>query len=69
MEEDIEDKDVHMPIPEEIKICCEKIQKTWSKHKLASRLVVPTADSSISVIDTSGLPPQLRMLASDIKVG
>lgn len=59
----MEDKD-YLPTPEEIKISCENIQKSWSKSRLLSRLVTHPSDGSIPTIDTSNLSSQIRMLSS-----
>ena len=59
-EEDEEDSKDYFPTPEEIRIACENIQKSWSKHRKKSRRTVEQAQLSVRIIDTSSLGYQLR---------
>lgn len=59
---DEENKD-YLPTPEEIRIACDNIQKSWSNHRKKSRLTVEQTKLSIRVIDTSCLNHQLRNIS------
>jgi hypothetical protein len=61
-EEDKDGKD-YLPTPDEIRIACDNIQKSWSNHRKKSRLTVEQDELSITVIDTSSLSYQLRNIS------
>jgi len=43
------------PTPEEIKIRCQEVQNSWSKHKKESRKVIKSNEEVIPIIKTSDL--------------
>lgn len=59
---DEEDKD-YIPTQDEIRLACDKIQKSWSNNRKKSRLTIEQDELSVRVIDTSSLSHQLRNIS------